>query len=37
MDINIRKFDPKCIANNRTVVLIGKRNTGKSTLVSDIL
>lgn len=43
MELNISKFDPKSIERRRksgsppTIVVIGKRGTGKSTLVSDIL
>ena len=37
MNLNIRKFDPSTIDNNRVCVFIGKRGTGKSSLVSDIL
>lgn len=37
MNIKIRKFDPRSIDNNRVCVFIGKRGTGKSTLVADIL
>ena len=42
-EIEITKFDPSVIENRRvtagppTCVFIGKRGTGKSTLVSDIL
>ena len=35
--LNLRKFDPSKIAKGSVVVLIGKRNTGKSFLVKDIL
>jgi hypothetical protein len=37
MDIMIRKFDPSKMADNRTVMIIGKRNTGKSVLTKDIM
>jgi len=44
MSLQITKFNPKCIEERRvngagpaTCVFIGKRGTGKSTLVSDIL
>lgn len=37
MHLDIRKFNPKNIDPNRVCVFIGKRGTGKSTLVSDIL
>jgi len=35
--INLKKFDPSTIAKGSVVVLIGKRNTGKSFLVKDLL
>lgn len=35
--INLRKFDPSRIAKGAVVVMIGKRNTGKSFLVRDLL
>lgn len=37
MNINIKKFDPSTIGDNRVLVFIGKRGTGKTTLVTDIL
>lgn len=37
LNITIRKFDPSKIDDKRTVMLIGKRNTGKSVLAKDIL
>ena len=37
MNIQIRKFDPKSIDPCRILVFIGRRNTGKTQLVSDIL
>lgn len=37
MKLELRKFDINRIRDNCTVVLIGKRNTGKSVLVKDIL
>lgn len=37
MNIQLRKFDPSRIANDKVCVFIGKRGTGKSTLVTDIL
>ena len=37
MNIQIKKFDPSVIDPCRICVFIGKRNTGKSFLVSDIL
>ena len=36
-NLKIKKFDPRTIDNNRVCVFIGKRGTGKSTLVADIL
>lgn len=35
--LNLRKFDPSNIAKGSVVILIGKRNTGKSFLVRDLL
>ena len=35
--ISLRKFDPATIDHCRILVLIGKRGTGKSTLVTDLL
>ena len=35
--LNIKKFNPKTIGDNRVCVFIGKRGTGKTTLVTDIL
>ena len=35
--INLRKFDPSRIAKGSVVIMIGKRNTGKSFLVRDLL
>jgi hypothetical protein len=37
MDLRLRKFNPAGIADDKVLVFIGKRNTGKSTLVTDIL
>ena len=37
MDLRLRKFKPAAIADDKVCVFIGKRNTGKSTLVTDIL
>jgi hypothetical protein len=37
MDIQIKKFDPKSIDPCRVCVFIGRRGTGKSQLVTDIL
>lgn len=33
----MRKFDPSKIGNDKVCVVIGKRGTGKSTLVTDLL
>lgn len=35
--VNLKKFDMNKITDDKVVVLIGKRNTGKSFLVRDIL
>ena len=37
MSLKIKKFDPRTIDPNRVCVFIGKRGTGKTTLVTDIL
>ena len=37
MNRQLKKFDPKGMADNRVCVLIGKRNTGKTVLVTDLL
>ena len=37
MNINLKKFNPSTIGDNRVLVFIGKRGTGKTTLVTDIL
>ena len=37
MNLQIKKFDPTTIGDNRVCVFIGKRGTGKTTLVTDIL
>lgn len=37
MKLNLRKFDPASISSDSTVILIGKRNTGKSTCLKDLL
>jgi len=36
-NLKLKKFDPKTIGDNRICVFIGKRGTGKSTLITDIL
>lgn len=35
--LSLKKFDPSKIAKGSVVVLIGKRNTGKSFLIKDLL
>jgi hypothetical protein len=35
--LQLRKFDPSKVADDKVCVFIGKRGTGKSTLVTDIL
>lgn len=37
MQLHLRKFDPASIADDKVLVFLGKRNTGKSFLVKDIL
>ena len=37
MQLRLKKFDISSISDNSIVVLLGKRNTGKSFLVRDIL
>jgi len=37
MNIQLKKFDPTTIPDDKVCVFIGKRGTGKSTLVTDIL
>ena len=37
LNINLRKFDPSKIGDDRTCMVIGKRNTGKSVLTKEIL
>src|SRR6056300_464836 len=37
MNLQLRKFKPESMADDKVCVFIGKRNTGKSTLVTDIL
>lgn len=37
MTLQLRKFDPSKMADDKVCVFIGKRGTGKSTLVTDIL
>ena len=35
--IQLRRFDPSKIGTDKVCVVIGKRGTGKSTLVTDLL
>jgi len=37
MNIQLKKFNPATIADDKVCVFIGKRGTGKSTLVTDVL
>lgn len=37
MNLKLKKFDPGKIKDNVVIVFIGKRGTGKTTLVTDIL
>mgnify|MGYP000014431427 CR=1 FL=1 len=37
MKLELKKFDPNKIKNDSVVVFIGKRNTGKSYCMKDIL
>lgn len=37
MDLFVHKFDPNVIQLDRVLVFIGRRDTGKSTLLTDIL
>lgn len=37
MQLHLRKFDPSSITSDKVLVFLGKRNTGKSFLVRDIL
>ena len=37
LNVNIRKFDMKMIPQDAVCVFIGRRRTGKSTLVRDLL
>ena len=37
MNLKLKKFDMRRIADDSTVVMLGKRNTGKSYLVRDLL
>ena len=37
MDLKITKFDMSSMKDDKVIVLIGKRETGKSVLVKDLL
>ena len=37
MNLQLKKFNPATMSDDRVCVFIGKRNTGKSTLVKDIM
>ena len=37
MQLHLRKFDPSSIPSDKVCIFLGKRNTGKSFLVRDIL
>lgn len=37
MQLRIRKFDPSKMGHNRVVLICGKRNTGKSVLIKDLM
>lgn len=37
MNLKLKKFDPSKIGDNRCCLFVGKRGTGKTTLVTDIL
>lgn len=37
MHLRIRKFDPVQMGHNRVVLIVGKRNTGKSVLIKDLM
>ena len=37
MNLQLKKFKPEGMTDDRVCVFIGKRNTGKSTLVKDIM
>ena len=37
VQLKLRRFDPSTIKRDRTCVFIGKRGTGKTTLVTDIM
>jgi len=37
MEIEIREFDPSTIAPDATILIVGKRHTGKTTLTRDLM
>lgn len=37
MDLEINEFDPKTIAPDATILVVGKRHTGKTTLTRDLM
>ena len=37
MSLQLKKFDPSSMGDDKVCVFIGKRGTGKSTLVTDIM
>ena len=37
VNLQLKKFDPKKMGDDRICVFIGKRNTGKSYLIRDIM
>ena len=37
MDLKLTKFDTSSMKDDKVIVLIGKRETGKSVLVKDLL
>ena len=37
MEVEIREFDPTSIAEDATILIVGKRHTGKTTLTRDIM
>ena len=37
MKLELKKFDITSITDDKVVVMIGKRNTGKSFLIKDLL
>ena len=37
MDLEIREFDPMSIASDATILIVGKRHTGKTTLTRNLM